>query len=254
MSEQSDPTATTTTRGCGRGEDLVEYLYGEATKQEAALLRQHLDACAVCREELAAFGGVRASLGAWRAEALGTVPSLNIMDAFAPATEPRPAARRRSARAALREFFSLSPLWLRAGAFAATLAVCALAALTLARAEIRWGSDGLALRTGVTGEVVTQPIQAPTQAGYTEEQVSAIVARKVAEATAQLTAGAKEEAGGRRPDTVINVSGGGRNRQQSAATTPPRRKRPARADARRDESLLADDDLPRLSDLLRGSY
>ena len=254
MSEQTDPTATTPARGCGRGEDLVAYLYGEAPEQEAALFRQHLGECAVCREELAAFGGVREGLGAWRAEALGTVPSLNIFDALAPAAGPRPTSRRRSARAALREFFSLSPLWLRAGAFAATLAVCTLAALTLARAEIRWGSDGLALRTGVTEEVVTQPIQAPTQVGYTEEQVNAIVARKVAEATAQLAAGAEEETGGRRPDTVINVSGAGRNRQQPAATTPPRRRRPARADARRDESLLAEDDLPRLSDLLRGSY
>ena len=254
MSEKTDPTATTPARGCGRGEDLVAYLYGEATKQEAALFRRHLDACAVCREELAAFGGVRAGLGAWRAEALGTVPSLNISDAFAPAIEPRPAARKRSARAALREFSSLSPLWLRAGAFAATLAVCALFALTLARAEIRWGADGLALRTGVTEEVLTPQIQAPTQAGYTEEQVNAIVARKVDEATAQLNPGAKEETGGRRPDAVINVSGGGKAQQRPASATPPRRKRPARADARRDESLLAEDDLPRLSDLLRGSY
>ncbi|MET0647996.1 MAG: zf-HC2 domain-containing protein [Pyrinomonadaceae bacterium] len=252
MSGKTDPEATR--HGCERGEDLVAYLYGETPKQEAALFRQHLDACAVCREELAAFGGVRAGLSAWRADALGTVPSLNILDAFAPATEPRPTARRRSARAALREFFSLSPLWLRASAFAATLAVCALVALTLARAEIRWGSDGLAFRTGVTEKIVTEQIQAPTQGGYTEEQVNAIVARKVAEATAQLTVKAKEETGGPRPDTVINVSGGGKNQQQPAATTSPRRKRPARADARRNEPLLAEDELPRLSDLLRSSY
>src|SRR5215207_5887429 len=143
MSEKND-TRATTPRGCGRDEELVAFLYGEATKEEAGLFRKHLGACAVCREELAAFGGVRDGLGAWRAEALGSVPALNILEAFAPAGGVRPAvSRRRSARAALREFFSLSPLWLRAGAFAATLAVCALAALTLARAEIRWGSDGL---------------------------------------------------------------------------------------------------------------
>src|SRR5215207_1478965 len=133
MSKRTDAGATTP-RGCGRGEELVAYLYGEATKEEAGLFRGHLEACAVCREELATLGGVRAGLGAWRAEALGTFPSLNIEEALAPTARVLPAAsRQRSARAALREFFSLSPLWLRAGACAATLAVCALVALTLAR-------------------------------------------------------------------------------------------------------------------------
>jgi anti-sigma factor RsiW len=253
MSEQSDPTATTPARGCGHGEELVAYLYGEATKQEAALFRQHLDACAVCREELAAFGGVRETFGAWRAEALGTVPSLNIEETFAAATETRAATPpKRSARAALREFFSLSPMWLRAGAFAATLAVCALLALTLARAELRWHSGGLALRTGVTEKVITERVEVPIQNGYTDEQVNAIVAQKVAEATAQLTAKVKEETGEQRPGAVINVSGNDKSQQQ--ATTPARRKRPSRTGTRRAEPLLAEDDLPRLSDLLSGSY
>lgn len=257
MSKNRDASATTP-RGCERGEELVAYLYGEATKEEAGLFRRHLEACAVCREELAAFGGVREGLGAWRAEALGSVPALNIVEAFAPARAVRTAAsRERSARAALREFFSLSPLWLRAGAFAATLAVCALVALTLARAEVRWGSDGLAFRAGVTEKVVKEEIKeqvpAPAQVGYTDEQVDAIVARRVAEATAQLTAAAKAESGKQRPEKVINVAEvNGKGSQTSA--TPQRRKRTPRANTRRDETLLAEDDLPRLSDLLSGSY
>ncbi|HEX8292000.1 MAG TPA: zf-HC2 domain-containing protein, partial [Pyrinomonadaceae bacterium] len=98
MSEKTDAGAATP-RGCGRGEELVAYLYGEATKGEAGLFREHLEACAVCRGELAAFGGVREGLAAWRAEALGSVPTFNIGEVLAPAAGARPAVSRgRSAR------------------------------------------------------------------------------------------------------------------------------------------------------------
>jgi anti-sigma factor RsiW len=235
-----------------RTEDFVTYLYGEATPEEAGAFRLHLEACGVCREELAALGGVREAVGDWRAEALGTLPALNIAGAFAPAADfGRPRARQRSAAAALREFFSLSPLWLRAGAVAATLAVCALAALTLARAEVSWGADGFAFRTGVPERVVveqSQPRPAPPQpAVYTEEQVKAIVERRVAEATALLA--------GQLPSKVVEVSDGGVGRRTPAAKRDARRhKRAAGPVDRREEQLLAADDLPRLSDLLGDSY
>ena len=242
MSKKTDATLR---RDCERSEELVAYLYGEATKEEAGLFRRHLEACAVCREELTAFGGVRAELGAWRAEALGTVPSLNIEEALAPAARVLPPAPgKRSARAALREFFSLSPLWLRAGAFAATLAVCALLALTLARAEVRWGSDGLAFRAGAAERVIKERVEVPVQSGYTDEQVDAIVARKVAEA--------KERAGEQRPEQIVNVVG--KSSQQVTNTNAPRRKRAPRRASNLDDAQVADDTLPRLSDLLSGSY
>ena len=250
MTEKHDAA---TTRGCERGEELVAYLYGEATKEEAGLFRRHLEACAVCREELAAFGGVRAGLVAWRSEALGTVPSLNIEEALAPAARALPAeSRRRSARAALREFFSLSPLWLRAGAFTAMLAVCALAALTLARAEVRWGSDGLAFRAGAAERVVKERVEVPVPSGYTDEQVNAIVARKVAEAKAQLVAETKEPTDVRRPEQIVNAVG--RGSQPAPNPNAPRRRRAPRRTPNGDDSLLAEENLPRLSDLLSGSY
>jgi anti-sigma factor RsiW len=240
--------AAGTPRGCGRGEELVAYLYGEATKEESMLFRKHLDACAVCREELAALGGVREGLAAWRAEALGTVPSLNIQEALAPAAQPLAAEPRvRSARAALREFFSLSPLWLRAGAFAAALAFCALVALTLARAELRWDADGLAFRTGVNERIVQERIEVPVPSGYTDEQVKALVAREVAEAKEKAAAETEARLKKQTQEQVINVAD-----KKPADAPAPRRKRPTRAGTRSDE--LADDNLPRLSDLLSGSY
>jgi hypothetical protein len=184
MNEKSNATALNngaSARGCERAqEELVAYLYGEATPEEAKAFRTHLNACAVCREELAAFGAVREAVGVWRAEALSTVPSLDMGEELSPAASARPAPeqtpeRRRSAVAALREFFSLSPLWLRAGALASVLVVCALAALTFARTEVRWDSNGFAFRTGVQEHVVQVPVQAPAKAGYTEEQLNAAV-------------------------------------------------------------------------------
>ncbi|HEX7957439.1 MAG TPA: hypothetical protein VF508_10885, partial [Pyrinomonadaceae bacterium] len=157
-----------------------------------------------------------------------------------------PAARRRSAAAAFREFFSLSPLWLRACAAAAALVLCALSALTLARAEVRWGADGLAFNT-VGGRVVRERVEVPTQSGYTDEQVEAIVAQRVAEARAQFE--------GQRPTQVVEASTGvAVGKPQTTGSNAPRRKRAPRAGARRGEELLAEDDLPRLSDLLGGSY
>ncbi|MBV8855684.1 MAG: zf-HC2 domain-containing protein [Acidobacteria bacterium] len=246
----SEKFEATTPRGCERGEELVAYLYGEATKEETALFRRHLDACAVCREELAAFGGVREAVGAWRAEALGTVPSLNIEEALAPAARTLSSApRSRSARAALREFFSLSPLWLRAGACAAALAVCALLALTLARAEVRWGSDGIAFRAGASEKVVRERVEVPVPGDYTDEQVNALVLKKVTEAKAEAAAETEARLKKQAEENVVNVA----DKKPDDASTQ-RRKRPARANTRRDETLLAEDDLPRLSDLLSGSY
>ena len=252
MSQRTDAEAATP-RGCERGEEIVAYLYGEATKEEAGLFDRHLRACAVCREELAALGGVRAGLGAWRAEALGTVPSLNIEEALVPTARVLPAAsRERSARAALREFFSLSPPWLRAGAFAATLAVCALVALTLARAEVRWGSDGLAISAGAAERVIKERVEVPVQSGYTDEQVNAIVAQKVAEAQAQLVVETKQPTDAQRPERIINVVGKGS--QPASNSNAPRRRRATRRTPNGDDSLLAEESLPRLSDLLSGSY
>lgn len=242
-------------RGCEHGEEMVAYLYGEATKEETALFRQHLDACAVCREEFAALGGVREAMGVWRAEALGTVPSLNIEEALAPAAQVLPAApRKRSARAALREFFSLSPLWLRAGAFAATLAVCALVALTLTRAEFRWGADGLAFRTGGTERIVKERVEVPVRSGYTDEQVNAIVARKVEEAREQFIAETKERVDEQPQERIVNVNVEKKSSQQAPGPNATRRKRVPRRAPNGDDSLLAEDSLPRLSDLLSGSY
>ena len=244
-----------TPRGCELAEEFVTYLYGEATPEESKVFRQHLGACAVCRDELAALGGVREAFGVWRAEALSSLPSLDLSHALTPSVfTPQATGQQRSASAALREFFTLAPLWLRAGAFAATLALCALSALTLSRAEVSWDANGLAFRTGVPERIFKEPVPAtaqPTQKLYTEKEVDIIVAQNVVEVTTNLQR--ELERRQQQLESIVNATDrDDKPRPQSA--NAPRRKRAARPDARRDEPLLAEDNLPRLSDLLDGSY
>ena len=260
----------TRARGCDRAEDLVAYLYGEATREEGASFTRHLHACAVCRDELAAFNGVREIVSTERAAALGAAPALDVDELMAPvvtgikqdnapheaAAAPPLPLRGRSAVAAFREFFALSPPWLRAGAVACAVLACALSALTLARAEVRWGADGFALRTGGGSErVVEKRVEVPVPTGFTQEQVDALVAQRLKEERASFGAQLQQarEAGAadaavlrKKPAPRVLVAG-------DAPRTQPRR-RGATNYARRNDQLLAEDDLPRLSDLLGGAY
>lgn len=124
---------STSTNLCARAEDMVTYLYGEATRDEAKDFEKHIKQCSSCRSELATFGDVREAMGEWRQQALGSLTSPAVeADAarhFIPAAAP---ARRRSALAALREFFTLSPTWMRAATAVAALVFCALAVIAVA--------------------------------------------------------------------------------------------------------------------------
>lgn len=46
-------------------EDMIEVLYGEASREAAERLEDHLRSCAPCREEISALRGVRQRLSAW---------------------------------------------------------------------------------------------------------------------------------------------------------------------------------------------
>jgi putative zinc finger protein len=103
--------------GCERAPDLIAFLYNETNESETRDFELHLKECRACREEVASFGVVRESITAWRDEALS-----GFVSTPAPAT---PAGK--SAIAALRQFFDLSPLWLKGATAFAILAFCALA-------------------------------------------------------------------------------------------------------------------------------
>lgn len=121
---------------CHRAEDLVTYLYGEASEADAADFADHMRLCDACRSEFAVFHQVHDSILQWRSEALGAVSfagdSAPVTSTAVPAVALRPETRL-SAMAAIREFFNVSPLWLRGVAALASVLFCVLVALAIAR-------------------------------------------------------------------------------------------------------------------------
>jgi anti-sigma factor RsiW len=250
------------TNPCGRGEQLVAYLYGEATQPERAGFEQHLPQCAACRDELAAFTQVRESVGEWRAELLTRAPGVLAADASpaaAPARTFNAEPARRSAWGALREFFALSPAWLRFGSVAAALVVCALAALAVFNVELRRENGSLAVRTGVWRAAPAIP-DAPQVAGDDNStRLKQLIAerdaavRQLEDARAQLEdsraanieAVYNEVASAETETATQPASGANRPRRAGGASAP------RRSSARRDPR--GEDDLPRLLDLIGGA-
>jgi hypothetical protein len=120
---------------CHRAEDLVTYLYGEASAADAQDFAGHLHQCEACRAEFAIFQGVHESIVVWRNEALGAsaAPSTHSVPALVTATPFVQPERKLSAIAALREFFSVSPVWLRGATAVAAVLLCVLVALAVSR-------------------------------------------------------------------------------------------------------------------------
>ena len=137
--------------GCERASDLIAFLYDEADEREARDFQFHLQQCSSCREEVASFGIVRESITAWRDEALAGFVSTPVT--------AQPKAK--SALAALRQFFDLSPLWLKGVTAAAAVAFCVLVGFVVFRSNNN---------------------QAPSSTGavYTEQDVSRIVKEALA--------------------------------------------------------------------------
>ncbi len=95
----------------------MAFIYKEMDASESREFESHLQVCANCREEAASFGVVRESIVTWRDE---------VLTGFVPSTAT---PTRRSAVAAFRQFFDLSPLWLKGAAAFAVLTFCVLAGL-----------------------------------------------------------------------------------------------------------------------------
>src|SRR5438046_2682868 len=107
---------------CEHAEELVSFLYGELEEKAQRTFQQHVRGCASCERELASFGRVRNSISEWRDLTLGAMEPNNGV-----VVRARP-----SALAALRNFFYLSPLWLKGAAAFASVLFCVCAVLAIA--------------------------------------------------------------------------------------------------------------------------
>src|ERR1044072_6610016 len=121
---------------CHRAEDLVTYLYGETNAAEARDFAMHMEQCDACRAEFSLFDQVHESIVTWRNEALGTASVPVVAPVVQTVHLSRPFVqdeRRLSARASLREFFFLSPVWLRGSTAFDAVLLCALVNFSASR-------------------------------------------------------------------------------------------------------------------------
>lgn len=235
---------------CTRAEELVAYLYNEASEGEAQDFERHTERCASCKAELAAFTQVRSSISEWRGYALGLAQTTALTNEIAPAAElSKSPARKPSALAALREFFALSPVWLRAATGLASLAVCALVLFAVAR--IMEGPRVVFVEKAVT-------------VGPTQADVDALVDKRVREELAARNNPAEIKASpmaapvSEQINPAIAQSGGRSTSAQKRVIAQSRRPR-APVSTEEYEELARDlqlvptrdeEDLPRLIDLI----
>jgi hypothetical protein len=116
--------------GCGEREAFVDYLYDEGSPEERAQFEAHLEECRLCARELDALRGVRRELSLWSAPdaALGFK--------------------------VVRESSTARSLYRRLAVAAAVILVIG-GTLAVANLEIRYGSEGLTIRTGWRGPSVS---------------------------------------------------------------------------------------------------
>ena len=94
---------------CAFGEQIVSYIYDEASAKERHEFESHLPNCLSCAEEIAGFGLVRSSISEWRKDEFFTLesPALEI-----PALRPVVvASEKNSWFDEFRKLFSISPAW-----------------------------------------------------------------------------------------------------------------------------------------------
>jgi putative zinc finger protein len=144
---------------CGRKEDLVTYLYGEANATERASFERHLDDCDECLNGLTAFRRVRRDLGAWQLEQI-VLPELTP---------------RRSGLDLLREMIGMFPVWVRGAAFIGAAAAMLLASLSIAGTRISLKDGDLTVSFGRTGN------PAPVAPTVSPEEINLMVQNAVTE-------------------------------------------------------------------------
>lgn len=148
---------------CDQTNELIAFLYGELNDVDAKIFQRHVKSCSLCNQELAAFSDIRSSVVAWRDESLGKVAPAAVL----PNVRIDQQRNRPSALAALREFFNLSPVWLKGAVAFASLLFCLLAGLAVTRLQ--------------DNPVAPPSTTASTQhsSGYTEQHVKALVDQRV---------------------------------------------------------------------------
>ncbi|MEP7272865.1 MAG: hypothetical protein ABI882_15295 [Acidobacteriota bacterium] len=169
---------------CHRQEDLVTYLYDEATQAERMSFETHASECSSCRTELSAFSRVRENLGAWNLAAISDAPRMQI-------------EVKRNSIETLRDFIGTLwtlPVWVRTTGLAATTALVVLVAFALAgtRVDVRQGTLSFGLTRNVDNPDTTKGAQGGSNGSgeseptvrLTRSEIETMIAERLAVAAA----------------------------------------------------------------------
>src|SRR5258705_10954579 len=162
---------TPNTQACARTNDLISFLYGEVGESDARDFERHLHHCVNCQSEIASFTLIRGAVGEWKTE---------VVSVLSPAYQSKlgQPSMQKSAIAALREFFALSPFWMKGAVAFATVLFCILAVKTVGRLA----SEQPQQITAVS----------PSDAKYSEQEMRSILEKALAEKTAALISNRNE--------------------------------------------------------------
>jgi len=144
---------------CKWHQQLVTYLYGEASQEEARQFENHLQSCADCRNEFEEFSLLRGVLQKWQ-----------ITDAPRVVIEPK-----RSAFDALRELFQALPVWAKL----ATAAAAGLLVLAIINTDVSIGNGGISFRASIIPRA-EQPSPSQIARQIDREAVLALISEAIA--------------------------------------------------------------------------
>jgi hypothetical protein len=163
------------TSACNNHEELVSYLYGEVTPEQARGVEAHLTECSRCDEELAAFRRVRSNLQEWE---------LNDMPIVRVALPPQ----RKSAINVLKELLGVAPVWVKVlGAGAAAMLVLAVMGtdISVSNGEYHFRTHLLGLGgarvqppPSTTGTQIRDKVEAVS---LTRDEIKALVSQQILE-------------------------------------------------------------------------
>jgi anti-sigma factor RsiW len=206
---------------CHRGEDLVTYLYGEANEAESRDFADHLQQCDACRVEFAVFHQVHDSILVWRNEALGSAFSPAVTETAVASSRFVQHERKLSAIEALREFFKVSPLWLRGATAFAALLLCLLGVVAISRL---WNKP-------------VQLAKNDKEPKYSQQQFDQAVQKQVDDRLAQLSAA-------KNPPKVVEIATPDKSKNNQAQVAinrvQPKTQRPRGLSRQEREQLAAD--------------
>jgi hypothetical protein len=202
---------------CHRAEDLVTYLYGEASEADALEFRHHLAECDACRTELTIFNQVHDSILTWRDQTIGASAQVSV-GAQVVARPIISHQERVSALAAIRQFFNMSPLWLRGATAFAGLLLCALVVFAVSRV---WQRPLQVTKTGGEPRIFTQ----------------SDLDKAVAETRRELNARQSENSDGPKPESQVVQQ----TRAVQRSSNPSKAKPGIKALTRQEREQLASD-------------